>query len=114
MAKGLNFRSFSQPTLPIIMNDADETLFTVITPSVELVERLEANKDNIAATFEKGDESTLDQVWGLAASLISCNRECRQVTVEELKGRYGMRYQMLLAFYMAYSEFINEIENAKN
>ena len=114
MAKGLNFRNFTQPTLPINMNDAEETLFTVTTPTVELVERLEANKDNLIATFEKGDENTLDEIWALAASLISCNRECRQVTVEELKGRYGMSYAMLLAFFTVYGEFIDEIDNAKN
>lgn len=114
MAKGLNFRSFTQPTLPITMNDAEETLFTVITPSVELTERLEANQDEINAAFAKGDKSSLDEIWKLAADLISCNREGRKVSVEELKGRYGMTYQMLFIFLNAYNEFIAEIESAKN
>lgn len=114
MAKSLNFRSFAQPTLPINMNDAEETLFTVTTPSVELVEKLDANKDEIIAAFKKGDRNSLDEIWSLAASLISCNREGRQVTAEELKGRYGMDYRMLFAFYQVYGEFIDEIEAAKN
>ena len=114
MAKGLNFRSFAQPTLPINMNDADETLFTVTAPSVELVEMLEANQDEINATFQRGDKRCLDEIWNLAARLISCNREGRQVTVAELKGRYGMSYQMLFVFLKAYNEFVNEIEAAKN
>ncbi len=114
MAKGLNFRSFAQPTLPITMNDAEETLFTVTTPSVELVELLEANQDEINAVFARGDKSSIDEVWNLAARLISCNREGRQVTVDELKGRYGMTYQMLFVFLKAYGEFVDEIESAKN
>lgn len=114
MAKGLNFRNFAQPTLPINMNDAEETLFTVTAPRVELVERLEANQDAIVAVFEKGDRESLEEIWKLAADLISCNRECRQVTAEDLKGRYGMSYEMLLAFFKVYGEFIDEIENAKN
>lgn len=114
MAKGLNFRSFAQPTLPITMNDAEETLFTVTTPSVELVELLEANQDEINAVFARGDESSIDEIWNLAARLISCNREGRQVTVDELKGRYGMTYQMLFVFLKAYGEFVDEIESAKN
>ncbi len=114
MAKGLNFRNFAQPTLPINMNDAEETLFTVTQPTVELVERLEANKDEIVAAFEKGDRDSLGELWSLAAKLISCNRECRQVTAAELKGRYGMGYEMLLAFFTAYGEFIDEINSAKN
>lgn len=114
MAKGLNFRNFAQPTLPITMNDPEETLFTLTTPSVDLVERLQANQDALFAIFSKGDRSTLDEVWNLAADLINCNREGRHVTVDDLKGRYGMSYQMLLAFLQAYGEFINEIEAAKN
>ena len=114
MAKGLNFRNFKQPTLPINMNDAEETLFTVTAPTVELVERLEANKDAILAVFEKGDSSCLNEIWKLAADLISCNRECRQVCADDLKGRYGMDYQMLFAFLVAYIEFIDEVKREKN
>lgn len=114
MAKALNFRSFAQPTLPIQMNDAEETLFTLTAPSVELVERLEANQDTLVETFKKGDRESLDEIWQLAADLISCNREGRSATVEDLKGRYGMSYVMLFAFLKAYMEFIEEIEAAKN
>lgn len=114
MAKGLNFRAFAQPTLPINMNDAEETLFTLTAPTVELVERLEANQEALVATFQKGDRESLDEIWNLAAALISCNREGKSVTVEDLKGRYGMTYQMLFVFLTAYAEFINEIESAKN
>lgn len=114
MAKGLNFRNFAQPTLPIQMNDAAETLFTLTTPTVEMVERLEANQEEIVATFAKGDKTSLDELWKLAADLISCNREHRTVTVEELKGIYGVTYEMLFAFFSAYSDFLSEIEHAKN
>ena len=114
MAKPLNFRHFAQPTLPIVMNDVTETTFTLTPPTVELVERLEANQDTIVATFNQGDRESLEAIWDLAASLISCNREHRLVTVKDLKGRYGMDYQMLFAFLTAYGEFIAEIESAKN
>lgn len=114
MAKGLNFRNFQQPTLPITMNDAEETQLTVTTPNVELIERLEANRDAIVAVFQKGDRQSLDELWKLAADLISCNREHRAVTPEELKGKYGMTYEMLFAFMVCYQEFVNEIEAEKN
>lgn len=114
MAKALNFRNFAQPTLPINMNDTEETLFTLTQPSVEMVERLEANQAEIVATFEKGDRDSLDEIWKLAADLISFNREGRKVTAGELKGKYGMSYEMLFAFFAAYGEFIDEINSAKN
>ncbi len=114
MAKSLNFREFAQPTLKVTMNDADETVFTLTAPSVEMVERLEANQDTLLATFKKGDRESLDEIWKFAADLISSNREGRKVTAEELKGRYGMGYKMLFVFLEAYGEFVNEIEEAKN
>lgn len=114
MAKALNFREFAQPTLKITMNDAEETVLNLTAPSVELVERLDANQASLIETFNKGNRESLDEIWKLAADLISCNRECRQVTVEELKGRYGMGYKMLFVFLEAYGEFIEEIEAAKN
>lgn len=114
MAKGLNFRSFAQPTFPITMNDAEETLFTCISPSVELVERLEANQDAIIAVFKEKNRESVEELWRLTADLISCNREGRKVTVEELKGKYGMNYEMLGAFILSYGGFIDEIKNAKN
>lgn len=114
MAKGLNFRNFAQPTLPINMNDAAETLFTLTAPTVELVERLDANQENIVAILRQGDRQSLDELWNFAADLISCNRENRTVTADELKGKYGMNYDMLFAFMVAYGEFINEIKSAKN
>jgi hypothetical protein len=96
------------------MNDAEETRFTLTAATVELVERLEANQDEIIATFNKRDRSSLDEIWKLAADVISCNREGRQVTVEDMKGRYGMNYRMLFEFMTAYGEFIAEIQDAKN
>lgn len=114
MAKGLNFRNFKQPTLPINMNDAEETLFTLTAPTVELTESLEANQDTLVATFQTGDRASLDAIWDFAARLISCNREHRPVTAAELKGKYGMSYEMLMAFFVAYGEFVGEIESAKN
>lgn len=114
MATSLNFRNFAQPTLPLTMNDAEGTPITVTAPTVELVELLQANQAEITAALSQGDESTISEIWTLAARLISCNREGRQVTAEDLKGRYGISYAMLLVFFKSYMAFINEIEHEKN
>ena len=114
MAKSINFRAFAQPTLPLTMNDSEETVLTLTAPTVELVERLEANEDEIIAVFQRGDRTSVAEIWSLVADLISCNREGVKVTAEELKGRYGMTYPMLMVFFTAYGEFVAEIETAKN
>lgn len=113
MARVLDFNKFEQPTLPLVMKDADQTRFTVTAPSTELVHKLEANKEDIEKALEKGDDS-IEKCWELAAELISCNEEGRQVTAEELKEKYRMTYVMLFAFFQVYGELIDEIESAKN
>lgn len=114
MAKSLNFRNFAQPTLPITMNDAEGTIITCVAPTVELVERLEANQDEIIAILKRGDRETVGELWKLTADLISCNREHINVTVNDLKGKYQVNYEMLLLFFVSYIEFLEEIKSAKN
>lgn len=114
MARILDFNKFEQPSLPLVMKDADHTKFTVIAPSLELIQKVEANQEDIVTALEKGDEDSLAKAWDLAAELISCNEEGRQVTAEELQEKYGMNYVMLFAFFKVYGELVDEIESAKN
>lgn len=113
MARVLDFNKFEQPSLPLVMKDENRTKFTVIAPSVELIQKLEANKEAIDKALEKGDDS-IEKCWELAAELISCNEERRQVTAKELEEKYRMTYVMLFAFFEVYGELIDEIESAKN
>ena len=114
MARVLDFNKFEQPSLPLVMKDAERTRFTVIAPSVELIQKLEANQDDIEKALKKGDENSIARAWSLAAELISCNEEDRQVTAKELQEKYRMTYVMLFAFFKVYGELVNEIESAKN
>jgi hypothetical protein len=114
MARILDFNAFEQPTLPVVMKDADRTKFTVTAPSVELIQKLEANQEGLEKALKNGDENSLAQAWKLAAELISCNDEGRQVTATDLQEKYRMTYVMLFAFFKVYGELVDEIESAKN
>lgn len=113
MARVLDFNKFEQPSLPLVMKDENRTKFTVIAPPVELIQKLEANKEAIVEALEKGDDR-IEKCWELAAELISCNEEGQQVTAKELEEKYRMTYVMLFAFFKVYGELIDEIESAKN
>ena len=114
MARVLDFNKFEQPSLPIVMKDENRTKFTVIAPSVELIHKLEANREAIDEALKNGGDDSIEKCWELAAELISCNEEGRQVTAEELKEKYCMTYVMLFAFFKVYGELVDEIESAKN
>ena len=114
MAKTLDFNKLEQPTLNVVLRDEAQTRLTITAPSEALIEKLEANIDDIKAACSSKNKEALDTAFALAADFMSCNLEGIQVTSEELRGKYGVNYAMLLAFIVCYLEFIEEIKNAKN
>ena len=114
MAKKLDFNAIAQPTLELVMRDTNKTHITVTTPSVELVEKLEANLDDITAACNKKDANSMTVCYDLAAEFISNNQEGITITGQELREVYGVDYTLLFAFFIAYQDLINEIKSAKN
>ena len=118
MAK-LDFNAINRPVLELTMMDEAKTVITVTAPPEGLIEELQATLPELQSILAPGDNAAVDAAYGLAAKLISCNRQNMQVTVEDLKTKYWPkdRYTNLLSmtyFVSAYLDFIHEIENAKN
>jgi hypothetical protein len=114
MAKTLDFNKIEQPTLVVVMRDEAQTKLSITAPSEALIEKLEANLGDIKEACSGKNREALDTAFDLAADFMSCNKEEIQLTGEELRGKYNVSYTMLLAFFVAYLEFIDEIKNAKN
>lgn len=113
MAK-LDFNTVKRPTLELVMQDEGRTVIMVTTPKEALIEELQATLPELQGTLSTGDKESIDLCYDLAARLINCNRNFVTVTVEELRGKYGMDLESLLLFYSAYLDFISEIHDAKN
>ena len=64
--------------------------------------------------LSKGDKEGVDMAFDLAARLISCNRNGRNITGSQLRKKYNMSFETLLVFYSAYLDFIEEVKNSKN
>lgn len=114
MARKLDFNALEQPTLEVVLRDENKTHITVMVPSVELVEKLEANGESITAACKRKDAHSMQVCYDLAAELMSCNEENLTITGEELRAKYGVGYGLLFAFLVAYNDFVAEIKNAKN
>lgn len=114
MAKTLDFNALKMPKLPLVMSDADRTKITVTAPPEGLVEELAAAGPELKRTVESGDAEGVRACYDLAARLMSCNLSGLTVTAEELRGKYGLDIYGLMFFFNAYTDFINEIQNAKN
>lgn len=114
MAKTLDFNKVKRPVLQLIMQDENRTEIKVSAPTQSLVEELRDLLPELERVLAPGDKESAMAAYDLAARLINCNRSLVSVTGEELRNKYRMDLESLLIFYSAYTDFISEIQNAKN
>lgn len=114
MANTVNFNRYRPPILPVELLDDNNTVINVTPPTVDLQEELRANLSELNALLTGGDDEKREALFDLAARLMSCNRNMKKITPEELRKVYHLDEEDLVVFYTAYADFLREIENAKN
>ena len=114
MANKLQFERYRPPILPVEMLDKQHTVLHVTPPTVDLQEELRARISDLQALLTGNDEEKREGLFDLAARLLSCNRNMRPITPEQLRTEYGIDEEDLVVFFDAYAEFLKELENAKN
>ena len=114
MAKVLDFNSLQRPTFEVTMKDDARTKLRLVCPKESLVERLESGLKELREILEKKDGSSIRACFQLAADLFSENDNGVEITAEMLRDRYRIALEDLVVFFSAYTDFINEIKNAKN
>lgn len=114
MANKLQFDRYRPPILPVEMLDKQRTVLHVTPPTVDLQEELRARISDLNALLTGNDEEKRKGLFDLAARLLSCNRNMRPITPEQLRTEYGIDEEDLVVFFEAYADFLKEIENAKN
>ena len=114
MAKTLDFNKLNTPVLPLVMCDPDQTVIKVSTPSEALIEELQATLPELEPLLASGSKDAVEACYDLAARVINYNRSFIKVTAGELRDKYKLGLEHLVAFFQAYIDFISEITNAKN
>ena len=114
MAKTLDFNTLAPQTLTLVMRDEDKTRIEVGVPTEHLVEQLQQIAPQLNRMVQDPGKAENQDIYELAARLISCNHSGVTVTAVELRDKYRMNLEMMVAFYNAYVGFINEITNEKN
>lgn len=114
MANTLNFNRYRPPILPVELLDDQHTTLHIVPPTVDLQEELRARQSELRALLSQGDDATRAALYDLAAKLMSCNRNLREITAEQLRTVYRLDEEDLVVFYEAYADYLKGIENAKN
>ena len=114
MAEVLDFSRHRPPTLPVVFNDEAKTSISVTPPSVDLVDELISNAENLQQLLLQDDDSMVESLYDLAARLMSCNRNLKKISAEQLRKVYKLEEADLAEFFTAYTEYLHELKNAKN
>lgn len=114
MANTLFFDKYRPPILPVQLLDVNNTVLHIIPPTVDLQEELRSRMADLNALLAGGADEQRAALYDLAARLMSCNRNMRKVTPEQLQTTYNIDEADLIIFYQAYSDFLRELESAKN
>lgn len=114
MAKTLDFNAITPRVLTLVMRDEAKTHIDVGVPTEYLVEQLQEILPQLNSMVQEPEKTDNRTLYELAARLISCNHSGVVVTAEELRDKYRMNLEMMVAFYNAYVGFINEINEEKN
>ena len=112
--KMLDFNAIQQPTWPIKLKDAAQTVVTLSAPTAELVDRLVALAPELESVTKAKDGRTIRKTYELVAELINCNEDGFKTNADELLSTYKMQLMDLVLFAAGYMEFIKEINSAKN
>lgn len=112
--KMLNFNQLQRPTLELTMMDEEQTVIKVTTPSVGLLEELQAMLPQFETVAKSGNREAIQAIYEMAARLINCNLSFVTVTGEELRTKYALGLDSMQIFFSAYMDFVNGIYNAKN
>lgn len=114
MANTLDFNRYRPPIFPLKMMDENRTVLHLVPPTVDLIEELRAHQTELWGLLSKEDDTIVNGLFELAAKLMSCNRNMKKITPDQIRDPYGLDEEDLVIFYEQYADFLKEIENAKN
>lgn len=114
MAEILDFNKYRPPVLPLLLPGEKQTRLNLIPPSVNLLEELRASRDHLGELLKQEDEEMVDTLFELAAKLMSCNRQLKKITADYIRNDCGMDEADLGVFFQAYTNYLTDLENAKN
>lgn len=109
-----DFNTIQQPTWPVKLADADQTVVHLSYPSLELADKLTAMSQSLKDVVNSNNSETVRKAFGVVAAVMSCNEDGLTFTAEELRDKYHMTLLGMARFTAGYLNFLQEANNAKN
>ena len=110
----LDLNALDQPVLELTLLDEKKTTIHVTIPELEVIEKLYAVAPELTAIKNSQDAKSIEKVYDFVAQILSYNEEGLQITAEDLRDKYGVRFAHLIFILKDYLDFIKSIEEVKN
>lgn len=111
MPRVLDFNELQSSMMDITLRDEARTVVHLDIPNEVLINELQ-NMD--LEKMKTGSQEAVNGIYDLAARLINCNLDYFKTTGDELLRKYNMNLVLLLQFFSAYMDCIEELSNQKN
>lgn len=102
------------PVMPLEMLDSAGTVLHIMTPSVDMVEKLQEQFPVLMTGEQVDSREGAIAAYGLAAQLMSRNLDGIQVTAEDIRDKYNLTRYDVLQFFSSYLDFLAKVKTAKN
>lgn len=113
MARVLDLNVVQSSLMDLILQDEARTVVHLDIPTEELVQEFEAMLPRLD-TLKKGDRSAVNEIYNVAAKLISVNLDFFEVTGQELRTTYRMNVLSAINFFGAYLDALETLTKEKN
>jgi hypothetical protein len=113
MAKSLNFNKVKKEYLTITLQDENNTVIMVLTPTKGEMTRLVSLRSSLESIKDDSqDLEALDELFEASATLMSRNKGGIKIDKKLLEKIWD--YQDVLIFFNAYMEFVTDTMQGKN
>lgn len=117
MRRIFDFRFAGKKTMPVKL-PPDGRELNLIVPSKAALEDFYAKYENFEARCEAARtaeelNAIIDEIYGMAAKLLSCNVEEQTFTGKDLRVM-GFEEEALFPFFASWVDFVREVETSKN
>lgn len=109
MSKTLDFNKLKKKFMTVTLADENNTVLMINTPTKAIMDGFLAMRDSLSEDMEN---DALDELYDIVARIMSHNRNGKKFTKEEVQELFD--YEDIIIFIRAYTEFINEVIDAKN
>lgn len=110
MTKTLDFNKLKKQYMTVTLPDEEQTVLMISTPTKAVMDQFIAMQNELSA--EAMGDNAINELYELCAKIMNRNKMGIPISVEKVQEVFD--FEDIVIFIRAYTEFIGEVNAAKN